>query len=162
MKNNFFKSIVSSIHTATTGYLTPKRQSKPIFNHPETSSPEIPPSNHTIMAHDSTGRKEIFKDIVYYDASSALNEQHRKVLQIGGAVEYAGDRDVVDWSKITHVFTNDLDFPGRQEAINHERLVIITVRYTSRDELICSSQGGLKSLHGEQFFRSPLLFELLD
>ena len=79
------------------------------------------------MAPDNTGRGNIFNDIVYYDGSSALNEQHRKALENGGAVEYAGDRNVIDWSQITHVFTVNDDFPGRQDAVKQERLAIMTV-----------------------------------
>ena len=79
------------------------------------------------MAPDNSGRKEIFRDIIFYDSSYALNEQHFKALKNGGAVEYAGDGDFVEWPTITHLFTNDLDFPGRQEAMKHEKLVIVTV-----------------------------------
>ena len=79
------------------------------------------------MARDSIGRGEIFNDIVYYDGSSALNEQHREALENGGAVEYAGDRNEIDWSQISHAFTCDVDFPGRQEAVKQEGLAVVTV-----------------------------------
>lgn len=78
------------------------------------------------MAPDSTARKQIFKDIVYYDASSSLGDEHRRALQSGGAIEYSGD-GTVDWKKITHVFTHDVDFPGKQKAVKQEKLAIMTV-----------------------------------
>lgn len=108
------------------------------------------------MAPDSTGRKQIFKDIVYYDPSSSLDESHRQALQSGGAVEYSGD-GYVEWSKITHVFTNDVDFPGKQKAVKQERLAIVTVLYFLRLETDNFSRDGLKSLHGEQFYKSTSL-----
>ena len=88
MNNSFFKSIVS----ATTTYFSPKRQSSSntAQNQQPRSSPETLTRRHTLMAPDSTGRKQIFKDIVYYDASSSLDEEHRLALHSGGAVEYSG------------------------------------------------------------------------
>ena len=123
MNSGFLKSIVS----ATTNYFSPTRQTNPkkTLNQPK-SSPETPAAHYTLMAPDSTGRKQIFKDIVYYDASSSLSEEHRQALQSGGAVDYSGDGNI-DWSKITHVFTHDVDFPGKQEAVKQERLAIMTV-----------------------------------
>lgn len=110
------------------------------------------------MAPDSTGRKEIFKDIVFYDASSALSELHRNALLSGGAVEYSNDDgDGVEWSKITHVFTFDMDFPGKQEAENQERLAIMTVCTSIESELIVFSRGGLKSLPKELFYKSTIV-----
>lgn len=79
------------------------------------------------MAPDSTGRRDIFKGIVYYDASSALDDYHRKALLGGGALEYDDDGGVIEWSKITHVFTHDVDFPGQQEAVKQKGLAIVTV-----------------------------------
>ena len=126
MNNSFFKSIVS----ATTNYFSPKLQSNSKTTTPDQqpkSSPETPTRQRlALMAPDSTGRKQIFKDIIYYDASSSLDEEHRQALQSGGAVEYSGDGNV-EWNKITHVFTRDVDFAGKQEAVKQERLAIITV-----------------------------------
>jgi hypothetical protein len=124
MNNSFFKSIVS----ATTTYFSPIPKPNPntVSNQQSKSSPETPPHCRTLMAPDSTARKQIFKDIVFYDASSSLGEEHRGALQSGGATEYSGD-GTVDWSKITHVFTHDIDFPGKQKAVKQERLAIVTV-----------------------------------
>ena len=125
MNNSFFKYIAS----ATTNYFSPKPQSNSNTaqsQQPKTSRETPSPELHTLMAPDSTGRKQNFKDIVYYDPSSSLDEEHRQALQSGGAVEYSGD-GYVEWSKITHVFTNDVDFPGKQKAVKQERLAIVTV-----------------------------------
>jgi len=128
MNNSFFKSIVS----ATTNYFSPKLQSNSkttSLDQQPKSYPETPTRHrhsHTLMAPDSTGRKQIFKGIIYYDASSSLDEERRQTLHSGGAVEYSGDGNV-EWSKITHVFTQDVDFPGKQEAVKQERLAIMTV-----------------------------------
>jgi len=128
MNNTFFKSIVTSIKTATTDYFIPKPQSNSSTFHYQTqSSPVTPTKRHTLMAPDSTGRRDIFKGIVYYDASSALDDYHWNALLGGGAVEYDNDGDVIEWSKITHVFTHNVDFPGQQEAVKQKGLVIVTV-----------------------------------
>ena len=79
------------------------------------------------MAPDSAARKQIFKDVVYYDASSCLDDTHRTALQSGGAIEYVPDGDEIEWENITHVFTNNMDFPGKKEAANQDRLAIMTV-----------------------------------
>jgi hypothetical protein len=80
------------------------------------------------MAPDrDTSRREIFKDVVYYDSSSVLDELHRKMLESGGATEYVCEGDIVDWSAITHVFTRAVDFPGQQLAAKQPGLVVITV-----------------------------------
>ena len=79
------------------------------------------------MAPENKSRKDLFKDVIYYDSSSVLAFEPRNVLDSGGAREYLEDGGVVDWDKITHVFTNNLDFPGRQDAIKRENLVIVTV-----------------------------------
>ena len=79
------------------------------------------------MAPNSTERKQIFKDVVYYDASSCLDQTHRTALQGGGAVEYVPDGDEIEWEIITHVFTNSVDFPGRNQASEQQGLAIMTV-----------------------------------
>jgi hypothetical protein len=124
MNNSLFKSIVS----ATTNYFShkPQSDSNTAQNQRPKSSFETPTVHHKLMAPDSTGRKQIFKDVVYYDASSSLDEEHRLALQNGGAVEYCGNGNV-EWAKITHVFTRDVDFPGIQEAVKQQRLAIMTV-----------------------------------
>jgi hypothetical protein len=138
MNNTFFKSIVTSIKTATTNYFSPKPQSKPsTFQDQTPSSSVTPPKRHTLMAPDSTGRRDIFKGVVYYDASSALDDYHQKVLLGGGALEYDDDGDVIEWSKITHVFTHNVDFPGQQEAVKQKGLAIVTVNTNWIYELIC-------------------------
>jgi hypothetical protein len=115
------KSIVSSIQTATSGYFSPQPQSKkPFVNQSSPSSPSK-------MAPEQSSRRELFSGLVYYDSSSVLNDQHRKILANGGAVEYVPDGDVVDWRKITHVFTLALDFPGQQKAATQLGLVVVTV-----------------------------------
>lgn len=78
------------------------------------------------MAPDITGRKGIFKDVVFYDPSNELDQVHFQSLTAGGAVEYTSDGDF-DWQQITHVLTDDVDFPGKQEAMRNERLVFVTV-----------------------------------
>jgi hypothetical protein len=80
------------------------------------------------MAPDNTGRKGLFNDVVFYDSSSALEDRHRNLLEAGGAVEYIPEGSEIDWSGITHVFTRDIDFPGRQEAVKQPGLAIMTVR----------------------------------
>lgn len=88
------------------------------------------------MAPATSAEKQIFGDVVYYDASSSLNNEHRKALESGGASEYSGDGDVIEWDKITHVFTVDLDFPGKHEAVKQEGLSIVTVFVLIRIELM--------------------------
>ena len=65
--------------------------------------------------------------IVYYDASSCLEEKHRVALKSGEAVEYVPEGDDIEWEKITHVFTNNMDFPGKQDAAKQDKLAIVTV-----------------------------------
>ena len=82
------------------------------------------------MASELTGRKGLFSDVVYYDASSSvLNEKHRAMLTKGGAVEYIAKDDLIEWDKITHVFTTDMDFPGRKDAMKQPRIAVVTVLY---------------------------------
>jgi hypothetical protein len=122
--HNAFKSIVTSIQTATTTLFSPKPQQQPPL-HPDTSSPA--PESPSTMAPEHTGRKELFSDVVFYDSSSALDDKHRRILETGGAVEYMAKNDLIEWEKITHVFTLDVDFPGQQEAAKQSRLAIVTV-----------------------------------
>ena len=127
MNHTFLKSLVSSIQTATTNYFSPKSNSKE--QQQENTFPETPTRAKTTteMAPDSAARKQIFKDVVYYDASSCLDDTHRSALQSGGAIENVPDGDEIEWENITHVFTNNMDFPGKQEASKQERLSIMTV-----------------------------------
>lgn len=81
------------------------------------------------MAPDNTGRKGLFKDVVFYDSSSRLEDRHHNLLEAGGAVEYIPEGSEIDWSSITHVFTRDVDFPGRQEALKQSGLAITTVSH---------------------------------
>jgi hypothetical protein len=120
--HNTFKNIVSSIHTATTSYFSP--QNKTLSRH---TSDSISPHSAK-MAPDAAARKGLFKDVVYFDSSYALEDKHRDILEAGGAVEYTPDGSEIDWAKITHVFTPDVDFPGRQEALKHPGLAIMTVQ----------------------------------
>jgi hypothetical protein len=117
-----FKTIVSSIHTATTGYFSP--QNKAQVRHPGDSV--SPQSNK--MAPDTAARKGLFKDVVYFDSCYTLKDKHRNVLAAGGAVEYVPAEGDIDWTGITHVFTSDVDFPGRQEALKQPALAIMTVQ----------------------------------
>ena len=64
--------------------------------------------------------------MVFYDPSNELDQTHLQALKVGGAVEYTTDGDF-DWQQITHIFTDDVDFPGKQEAMTNERLVFVTV-----------------------------------
>jgi len=127
MNNRFLKSLVSSIQTATTNYFSPKSNSKE--QEQQNIVPETPThaKTSTEMAPDTAARKQIFKDVVYYDASSCLDDTHRTALQGGGAIEYVPDGDEIEWENMTHVFTNNMDFPGKQEAAKQERLAIMTV-----------------------------------
>ena len=79
------------------------------------------------MAPDVATRKGLLKDVVYFDSSSALEDRHRKILDAGGAVEYVPEGSDIDWASITHVFTRDVDFPGRHEALKQPGLTIMTV-----------------------------------
>ena len=69
----------------------------------------------------------IYEKIVYYDASSCLEEKHLAALKFGEAVEYVPEGDEIEWEKITHVFTNNMDFPGKQDAAKQDKLAIVTV-----------------------------------
>lgn len=94
------------------------------------------------MASEQTGRKGLFSDVVYYDASSSvLDEKHRAMLTKGGALEYIAKDDSIEWDKITHVFTIDMDFPGRQDAMKQPRIAVVTV-LSFMNELILFSQDG--------------------
>jgi len=73
-----------------------------------------------------TDRKALFKDVVFYDSASALTEKHRRILTSGGAIEETSEGDI-DWSNLTHVFTLDLDFPGKQDATQNTNLAVVTV-----------------------------------
>ena len=110
MGEGILQSIVSSIQTATSAYFSPNKQSLRTHR-PEEKMVEI--------------QKEVFKDIVYYDPSSALDQQHHTLLRSAGAVEHASEQ--IDWTKITHVFTHDIDFPGKQDAAKHKHLTVVTV-----------------------------------
>jgi hypothetical protein len=79
------------------------------------------------MAPDVSSRRDLFGGVMYYDSSCVLEERHRKILEVGGAVEYVCDGDVIDWQKVTHVFTLATDFPGRQFALKQPTLAIVTV-----------------------------------
>jgi hypothetical protein len=120
--HNAFKSIVSSIQTAS-GYFTPQNIQEPTAIN---ASPQTP--TRATMAPASI-RRELFKDVVYYDTASVLEERHRKALKSGDATEYKDEGDAVDWGKITHVFTLDMDFPGEKLAAKQPGLVIVTVSY---------------------------------
>jgi hypothetical protein len=136
MNNAFLKSIVSSIQTATTSYFSPKTYPKPSV-HQDKSSPETPTRKPAIrMAPANIGEKQIFGDVVYYDASSSLSDEHHKALRSGGALEYFDDGDIIEWDEITHVFTFDLDFPGKHEAVKQKGLTIMTVRVLGGIKLI--------------------------
>jgi hypothetical protein len=118
---NAFKSIVSSIQTATSGYFTPQHlQEHTAIN----TSPQTP--THATMAPASI-RRELFKDVVYYDTASVLEERHRQALKNGDATEYKDEGDSVNWGTITHVFTLEMDFPGQKLAAKQPGLVIVTV-----------------------------------
>lgn len=116
------KSIVSSIQTATTSYFSPQHKVQSRNTHDYRSPLSVG------MARDNTGRKGLFKDVVFYDSSSALENRHHDLLKAGGAVEYIPEGAEIDWSSITHVFTRDIDFPGRQEALKQSGLSTMTVR----------------------------------
>jgi len=127
MNSIFLKSLVASIQTATTNYFSPKSNTK------EQQLQKIIPKSptrvetSTEMAPDAVPRKQIFQGVVYYDASSCLDDTHRSALQGGGAIEFVPDADEIEWENITHVFTNNMDFPGKQEAAKQDGLDIMTV-----------------------------------
>jgi hypothetical protein len=136
MNNPFFKSIVNSIQTATVNYFSPKpqrqysiaQQSSPGTSTVEQlSSPSRPPTVGREMAPHDVVAKRLFKDVVFYD-SSGLNESHRDILLNGGASELeeiVGEG--VPWDEITHVFTADFDFPGKEDAMKNPTIAIVTV-----------------------------------
>jgi hypothetical protein len=121
MTNTFFKSFVSSIQTATAAYFSPKPPPK------AEQAPQSfePPDTPTKMAPDG-GKREIYRDVVFYDGSSCLTEEHGRMLIAGGAREYEASGEV-EWDGITHLFTENVDFPGRMEAEKNKLLVILTV-----------------------------------
>lgn len=49
------------------------------------------------------------------------------MLLAGGAREYEGSGGEVEWEEISHLFTENVDFPGRMEAEKVEGLVSLTV-----------------------------------
>ena len=49
------------------------------------------------------------------------------MLEAGKATEYDPNGGEVEWHTISHVFTDNADFPGRQEASKIRGLVILTV-----------------------------------
>src|SRR2546423_4032051 len=120
------KSIVSSIQTARTSYFSPQHKVQSRNTHDYRSPVSVG------MAPDNIGRKGLFKDVVFYDSSSALENRLHHLLEAGGAVEYVPEGAEIDWSGIPHVFTRDIDFPGRQEALKQPGLSIMTVRDLKR------------------------------
>ena len=72
-------------------------------------------------------KRDIFKDVTFYD-SNALSEVHRSILLSGGAKEEGGKDGIVDWERVTHLFTLHLDFPEKQDALKRKNIAIITVR----------------------------------
>jgi len=129
MNKTFLKSLVTSIQTATTNYFSPSHHSKEQERQsPVPTTPtHAPATRETAPNGMGAARLLIFKDVVYYDASSCLDETHRTILATGGAVEYVPDGDDPQWGKITHVFTNNIDFPGQQDAVKQDTLAIMTV-----------------------------------
>src|SRR5271156_1773542 len=128
MNNPFFKSIVNSLQTAsaTLNYFSPKPQRQP--SHAQHSSPPTSPVDPLEtpsrllavreMAPQNVAGKQLFKDVVFYDSSSALDESHRNLLLSGGASELDEiPGEGVPWDEVTHVFTRDFDFPGKEGAI---------------------------------------------
>jgi len=116
--HNALKSLINS----ATNYFSPNKSIS--------SKPEALYSD-TGMAPRSTGSGgSLFSDVVYYDSATTLTEKHRKLLEKGGAVEMTLDRDV-GWENVTHVFTLDLEFPGKQDALNgnikNKEIAIVTV-----------------------------------
>jgi len=73
------------------------------------------------------GKREIYRHVVYYDGSSCLTEEHRRMLEAGGATQYDPAGGDVEWHTVSHVFTDNADFPGRQEAEKIQALIILTV-----------------------------------
>jgi hypothetical protein len=117
MTSTFFKSFVSSIQTATAAYFSPKPAQPHLFEAPDTPTNMGP----------AGGKREIYRDAVFYDGSSCLTEEHRRMLVAGGAREYEATGGEVEWDGISHLFTENVDFPGRMEAEKVEGLVILTV-----------------------------------
>jgi hypothetical protein len=63
------------------------------------------------------------------------------MLTKGGAVEYIAKDDLIEWDKITHVFTIDMDFPGKQDAMKQPRIAVVTViSFEERADMF--SRGG--------------------
>jgi hypothetical protein len=129
MTNTFFKSFVSSIQTATATYFSPKPACQPVHLPFESRDPP------TAMAPEG-GKREIYRDVVFYDGSSCLTEEHRRMLLAGGAREYEGSGGEVEWEEISHLFTENVDFPGRMETEKVEGLVILTVFLVVWGELL--------------------------
>lgn len=136
------KSFVSTIYNAAI-YLTP---TTPI------RTTNLVNTTPTGMA--PTEKKAIFKDVRYYDSASALAEQHRRILANGGATEETAQDSGIDWSRITHVFTLDLDFPGKQEVMKQTNIAIVTVPSPPPSLLTCS-------LDGSKFRRCGTSFKIL-
>lgn len=112
------KSFVSTIYNVAT-YLTPTKTAISTTNLDNTTPTGMSP----------TEKKAIFKDVRYYDSASALTEQHRRILVNGGATEETAQDSGMDWLRVTHVFTLDLDFPGKQEVMKQTNIAIVTVPF---------------------------------
>jgi hypothetical protein len=123
MQNNFLRSLL----TVTSNIFSPKQQSTAANTPLDVTTVRVPFPTISEMAPDNTTRKDLFKGIMYYDSSSVLSYEQREALDSSGAREYFEDGPKIEWRTITHVFTNDLDFPGKQEAMKREGLVFITV-----------------------------------
>jgi hypothetical protein len=96
--------VLSTLHTATTIYFSPTKPMAP------------------------STKRDIFKDVVYVD-SIALTDKHRELLTAAGGKEYVVGDKVVEWEEVTHVFSLDVDFPGRNDALTYPNIAVVTPRW---------------------------------